>query len=98
MAAHMYKKGHPKLGGRSAGTPNKSTVVIRNAFQKLIEDNLDQLQEDLNSLKPAARIDAMIKLSEYVLPKLNRTEHTGEDGSPIDSKIEIVRLDEDKAK
>ena len=65
-----------KWGGRTRGTPNKQTSEIREAYRMLIENNLDNLAywiETIAENSPEKAIDILIKLSEYVVPKLNRT-------------------------
>jgi len=56
--------------GRKAGTPNKATKDIRDAFSLLIENNLSKLQEDLNKLEPKERIKLLLEMSQFVVPKL----------------------------
>jgi len=70
-----FQKGNT-AGGRTAGSKNKTTQKIREAYQQLIEDNLPQLQDDIDALKPAERLRFLIDLSNYVIPKLRNTEQT----------------------
>ena len=63
-----------KYGGRIKGTPNKDTKQLRLRIENLLEENWDGVLIDLQSLKPKDRIDAYLRLLEYSLPKLNRTE------------------------
>ena len=63
-----------KKGGRVKGTPNKVTKDIRKSYQLLIEKCLDRLESDLMELTPKERIEVLIKLSEYVVPKLTKIE------------------------
>ena len=63
-----------KTGGRAIGTPNKVTKDIRKSYQLLIEKSLDRLESDLMELTPKERIEVLIKLSEYVVPKLTKIE------------------------
>jgi hypothetical protein len=63
-----------KTGGRAKGTPNKVTTEIREFYKELIENNLEQIESDLIELTPKERIEVLIKLSEYVIPKLNKVE------------------------
>jgi hypothetical protein len=63
-----------KTGGRKAGTPNRNTTEIREQFQSLINDNLEQMNNDLKALEPKDRIKAIIDLSKFVLPTLKATE------------------------
>ena len=75
-----------KTGGRIKGTPNKVTKEIRESYQLLIEKSLDRLESDLMELTPKERIEVLIKLSEYVIPKLNKIE------SNIDSIITGINI------
>ena len=56
--------------GRPKGTPNKTTSEIRKAFQTLVSNNIDTLQNDLNLLEPEKRISYIIKFAEFIIPKL----------------------------
>ena len=56
--------------GRKAGTPNKATKDIRDAFTLLIENNLSKLQEDLNGLEPKQRVKLLLDMAQFVVPKL----------------------------
>ncbi len=87
-------KGRVKAGGRKKGTPNKQTAEFRETVRKLLEDNsanvgrwLSQVAEgdgtDNGKPDPAKALDLLCKLAEYAAPKLNRTEHVGEDGGPV---------------
>jgi len=63
-----------KTGGRKRGTPNKITAEIRDKFTKLLEDNFDSIQNDLNTLEPKDRIRLMFELAKFVIPTLKATE------------------------
>lgn len=65
-----------KFGGRSKGTPNKTTAQIRNEFQILISNNIEVLQKDIEALEPKERIKTIIELSKFVLPTLKAVEVT----------------------
>tara|TARA_R100000951_G_scaffold115188_1_gene122471 strand:+ start:335 stop:604 length:270 start_codon:yes stop_codon:yes gene_type:complete len=65
---------------------NKTTENIRKAYQQLTEDNLDNMTAWLAQIAaddPKQAMEMMIKLSEYVIPKLARTEVTGNDGADL---------------
>jgi hypothetical protein len=70
----MNKK--EKTGGRTKGTPNKTTAQIRNEFQILISNNIEVLQNDIEALDPLQRIKTLIELSKFVLPTLKAVEVT----------------------
>lgn len=63
----------PNSGGRIKGTPNKITKDIRESFQNLIENNMELIENDLQLLEPIDRLEIVIKLTEFVIPKLTRT-------------------------
>jgi hypothetical protein len=65
-----------KTGGRTAGVVNKTTKEIREHFQNLVSDNLEQLDNDLKSLEPLQRLKMIIELSKFVVPTLKATELT----------------------
>ena len=56
--------------GRPKGSENKTTGEIRKAFQTLVSNNIDTLQNDLNLLEPEKRISYIIKFAEFIIPKL----------------------------
>ena len=70
------EKRDPKTGGRKKGTANKATINIRDSFKKLIENNLEQLEEDLLVLKPNERIRAITELSKFCVPTLKAVDFT----------------------
>ena len=72
--------------GRPKGRGNKVTMEIREAYQRLVEGNLDNMTTWLASVAaddPEKAFDLMLKLSEYVIPRLARQEITGADGSDL---------------
>lgn len=58
-----------KTGGRTAGTVNKTTAETKELLQKIISNELDNIEGMLNKLEPKERIDAVIKLLPYIVPK-----------------------------
>ena len=66
-----------KWGGRTKGTPNRQTQEIREAYKQLIEMNLDNMSKWISTIaedSPEKAVDLIVKLSDFVIPKLNRTE------------------------
>lgn len=91
--------------GRKRGVPNKATTEFRATITRILEDNSENMGRwltlvaegdgtDDNPPDPAKALDLVAKLAEFAAPKLNRTEHTGKDGSDIRtvSRIELVAL------
>jgi hypothetical protein len=93
-------KGSAKVGGRVAGTPNKSTVEFRETVTMLLSDNAANVAVWLAKVAnghgdvradPARALDLMAKLAEYAAPKLNRTEVSGiAGGAPIDHSLKVT--------
>lgn len=64
-----------KTGGRKKGTPNKISKEAKPFVVAAVSNyySSQQFREDLDSLEPKDRLAAIIKLSEYVLSKLQST-------------------------
>ena len=63
--------------GRPKGSVDNDTRQIRQAYQMLVEDNLENLTIWLSKLgdeSPEKAFNLMLKMSEYFLPKLSRKE------------------------
>jgi len=56
--------------GRVKGSLNHSTTQIKEAFQMLLEENLEQLRVDISSLEPKERVKFMLELATFVIPKM----------------------------
>ncbi len=70
-----FKKGEAK--GKPKGALNHTTRDIKEAFQYLIERNVDKMEGWLNAIAakdPAKAIQIICELSEYIVPKLARSE------------------------
>lgn len=79
----MFKKGNT-LGGRKPGSKNKTTEELRSIFSDLLENNIDTIQKDLDSLEPEERLKILLSLSKFVIPQLKATEiSTANDTPPI---------------
>lgn len=77
------------------GVPNKKTQAIRNAYKEFIENNTDQFQgwlERVAETNPAKALELVAGLSDYVLPKLQRTEIVGDEEQPLN--IDLTKLDD----
>lgn len=95
-----YKKGE---GGRPKGVKNKTTRDIKEAYKHLIENNLENITDWLKrvALKdPDKAIKLLIDLSEYVIPKQQRTTVDLEaEGEKINIPlIQWVKTENDKDK
>lgn len=73
--------------GRPKGLENKITRDIKEAYKQLVEMNLDNMKVWLESVaidNPEKAIYIITTLSEYVIPKLARTE------ADVTNKIELM--------
>lgn len=90
--------------GRPKGSPNKATAAVREAIAVFAEGNAHKLQEWLDDIAmgvggnkpdPAKAADLYLRAIEYHIPKLARTEVTGQDGGALQfSNMDDSELDE----
>ena len=67
--------------GRRKGTPNKATVEARTAISLFVDSNAHKLQEWLDAVaidNPEKAFTLFQSVIEYHVPKISRTEITGE--------------------
>jgi len=64
-----FQQGHKKVGGRRAGTPNKSTSSLRNWVRLFVTRNTKQMQSDLDALDPKDRLTMLEKFMRYTIPQ-----------------------------
>jgi len=89
-----FIKGQKKPNQGKRG-PAKATVNVREAIAVFAEGNVDKLQDWLEKIAgnpkqgPAVAARLYLDLLEYHIPKLARTEHTGDGGGPLDAKLTI---------
>ncbi|MCP9198799.1 hypothetical protein MKO06_02705 [Gramella sp. GC03-9] len=81
------------------GTRNKSTKEIKEAFQLLIENNLEKMEGWLDKIakkNPEKAFDMVIKLSDFIVPKLSKQEikHEEKELSPTERRARIAYLSE----
>lgn len=78
--------------GRKKGIPNKTTKQVREAYQRLTEANLDNMSiwlSQIASEDPAKAMDLMLRLSEYIIPKLARQEVVGNNGEDLFKNVKF---------
>jgi len=84
------QSGNPN--GRPKGAQNKNTRQIREAYQRLVENNLDNMTLWLTRIASEDEekaMEIMLKISEYVIPKLARQEVTGADGEDLFKNVKF---------
>lgn len=78
-----------KYGGRTAGTPNRLTIEIRNVLNSFIEANKDQIQPIFDELDNKDKLKFIVEVLPYITPKYQSTQLTIEEPTePI-----VVRID-----
>ena len=70
-----------KTGGRKKGTQNKVSGTIKEMISLSVRKELESLPTLLKQLEPKERIEIMIKLIAYLVPKAN-----SENDDPIQSR------------
>ena len=65
-----------KYGGREKGTPNRLTKELRTILKDVIYNELDKIEELLESLEPKERLELVIKILPFILPKVDKIRHT----------------------
>lgn len=77
-----------RLGGRTKGTPNKTTTATKEVIANLLTkySNDGTMSEDFESLEPKERLAIAEKLMQYVMPKI---QSVALDLSGGDKKITI---------
>jgi hypothetical protein len=65
-----------KTGGRAAGIPNKVTGELRKILKSIIAAELDALPATLSELPPKERLELLIKLLPFAMPKVDHISGT----------------------
>ncbi len=83
-----------KTGGRQKGALNKATAAAKAVALAFIErrtpEEIDGLWAAAKEESPAKAFGMWLGSLEFVIPKLARTEHTGEDGEPIKASLKVT--------
>jgi len=65
-----------KFGGREKGTPNRLTRDSRILLKNILYNELDNFEEYFESLEPKQKLEIIIKLLPYVMPKVESVHYT----------------------
>ena len=79
--------------GRPKGAVNKTTAETKELIQKIVSNELDSITDLLEKLEPKERIDAVIKLLPYIMPKQSEVSIT--DPEPPKKLIIKINRNED---
>ena len=58
-----------KTGGRTKGTPNRTTAETKELLQTIVGKELNKLGLLLAKLEPLERVNAIAKLLPYIIPR-----------------------------
>lgn len=86
-----FETGHKLAKGRPKGALNRSTEMMKLTIARAIDNTLNTLSTDLEKIKkkdPERAIELALKLMEFALPKLSRTEMKAE----IEQKIQAINV------
>jgi hypothetical protein len=90
-----FQKGHKLATGRPKGAINRSTEMMKLTIARAVDNTLNTLSADLEKIRkedPERAIELALKLMEFTLPKLSRTEMKAE----IDHKIQQISVNINK--
>lgn len=73
--------------------PNKFSLKVKDAIVNFLENNIEAIQEDFDTLKPKERLQFMVEILQYAAPKLSSIQSEVESKSEVNGKltIEIVK-------
>jgi hypothetical protein len=91
-----FTKGNKLSTGRPKGALNRSTEMMKLTIARAVDNTLNTLSADLDKIRkddPERAIELALKLMEYTLPKLSRTEVKAE----IDQRIQQISVNINKS-
>jgi uncharacterized protein (DUF1697 family) len=95
-ASHVKKKAEERLA-EAAGGAAQTLIELKDKLEAIIENNNLEPSE-LKALASEARQQATEILDRAGPPKVKRSEHTGEDGGPVevDNIVDLPDVDDDE--
>ena len=81
----MANKTGKKFGGREAGTPNKLTKELRAALKNILHQEIELLPDHFNKLEPKDRLEFLVKLLPFALPKVEPESYQIGEGGLTDN-------------
>ena len=74
-----------KYGGRESGTPNRLTKELRAALKNILHQEIELLPDHFNKLEPKDRLELLVKLLPFALPKVEPESYESGEGGIVDS-------------
>lgn len=79
-----------KHGGRTKGTPNKSTTQLRDAVTAFVDKNWSQVQREFNNLDAKDKLQFIDRMLRYCLPQLQATTLTADFSNLSDEDLNAL--------
>ena len=86
-----FQQGNKVAKGRPPGALNRSTEMMKLTLARAANNTLNTIAEDLEKIRkkdPERAIELSLKMMEYVLPKLARTEVKAE----IEQRVQAINV------
>ena len=64
-----------KFGGRKPGTANKLTLELRTLLKNVVHQELELLSDHLSKLDVPERLELLIKLLHFTVPKVEQINY-----------------------
>ena len=81
-----FESGHSLATGRPKGSSNKSSEIVKKNVALLLENNIQLVQDDLDSMKPRDRVNALLQFMKFVIPTQKAVE--------VDNRVSQEELNE----
>ena len=97
MAFKKGVSGNPN--GRKKGVPNKSTAEIKEIITRIVGNQLEHIEKDLDRIRkndPAEAMRLSSKFIDYVLPKQTKMEIEGELTHKVEKVIIEIKKNDSK--
>lgn len=85
-----FEEGKEKTGGRQKGTPNRTSLQMREVMSQIHNQFLEQLEQDLRLMSPTNRWAILAKLAPYHMPTLSRNENSNTSTGQVTIQVEYV--------